>query len=88
MIPENELELTSETTITTEKQKFVVGDREEPLDVLHYLNDFGQIDSVTKITGGLYDSGKNYVDISCPSGQSDMCIINLKRDLPRDKSNF
>ena len=37
MIPENELELTSETTITTEKQKFVVGDREEPLDVLHYL---------------------------------------------------
>ena len=38
MIPENELELTSETATTiTEKQKFVVGDREEPLDVLHYL---------------------------------------------------
>ena len=37
MIPENELELTSEPTTITEKHKFVVGDREEPLDVLHYL---------------------------------------------------
>ena len=64
----------------------LVKDYYESIDVLHYLNDFGQIDSVTKITGGLYDSGKNYVDISCPSGQSDMCIINLKRDLPRDTS--
>jgi len=62
----------------------LVKDYYESIDVIHYLNDFGQIDSVTKITGGLYDSGKNYVDINCPSGQSDMCIINLKSDLPRD----
>lgn len=38
MIPENELELTSEKTCATaEKQKFMVANREEPLDVLHYL---------------------------------------------------
>ena len=62
----------------------LVKDYYESIDVIHYLNEFGEIDSVTKITGGLYDSGKNYVDIVCPSGQKDMCIINLKGDLPRD----
>ena len=64
----------------------LVKDHYESVDVIEYLSDLGHIDSVTKLTGGLYDSGKNYIDINCPSGQSSTCVISLKSDLPRDTS--
>ena len=37
MVSENELKLSSPTISNNEKQKFQVANREEPLDVLHYL---------------------------------------------------
>ena len=37
MVSENELKLSSPTILNNEKQKFQVANREEPLDVLHYL---------------------------------------------------
>lgn len=63
----------------------------ETIDVFNFegdnlLVDFKEIVQAVKITGGEYDSGKDYVTIDCPDGTKDRCVIKLKDTLPIDTS--
>ena len=56
------------------------------LNGVNQFTDLKEIVQTRKITGGKYDSGKDYVSINCPEGSNSVCVIKLKDTLPIDNS--